>query len=205
MNKALFQSQLQRSFPASTDVPWPGLGSEPELQGQLLPSAPDWPRCLGPLQGGHCCSLELSWGFVSPGCKGGREGWGASSWQASTPSSQAQLALPELGCSRVSVFRLALESAKPRNVWLLYPCFSIQIAKRKSPTATCCVLCRHFSTKSASPESPPHSTLRSWIFDLISAGTAAGKISTFVTLELKCLSLYFVAITCKNFYTWNSK
>lgn len=96
---------------------------------------------------------------------------------ADTLSSQPQLALPELERSCVSVFRLALESAKPRNVWLLYACFSIQIAKRKSQTTTCCVFCRHFSTKSASPVSPSHSTLRSWVFDLISAGTAAGKLS----------------------------
>lgn len=51
-NKALFQSQLQRSFPASTDVPWPGLGSEAELQGTSPSrcSCPTGHPCLGPLQ-----------------------------------------------------------------------------------------------------------------------------------------------------------
>lgn len=90
-------------------------------------------------------------------------------------SGQPQHALLELERSCVSVFGLALESAKPRNAWLLYPCFSIQIAKRKSQTATCCVFCRHFSTKSASPVSPALTTLRCQVFDFISARITAGK------------------------------
>ena len=90
-------------------------------------------------------------------------------------SGQLQRVLLELQQSHVSVFRLALEAAKPRNVWLLYPCFSIQIAKRKSQMAACCVFYTHFSAKPAPPESLTHAARRSQVFDFISARTAAGK------------------------------
>lgn len=108
-------------------------------------------------------------GFPSMGCKGVREGWQASLCQASSS------VLPELQQSHVSMFTLALEAAKPRNVWLLYPCFSIQIAKRKSQMAACCVFYTHFSAKSVPPVSLAHTALRSQVFDFTSARIAVGK------------------------------
>lgn len=110
----------------------------------------------------------LPWGVKERGMR-------CSSWEANIWSGQTQHVLLQLEQSHLSVFTLALGSAKPRNIWLLYSCFSIQITKRKSQMATCCVFCRHFSTKLASPVSPTHTTLRSQVFNFISARTAAGK------------------------------
>lgn len=120
------------------DQPWPAWRSHDQdaalrlgCRANVLCAGPAPPATPGAFVG-DCCSLQFTPGFASPGCQGGREGWGATSWQADMLSGQPQHALLELERSCVSVFRLALESTKLSNVWLIYPRFSIQIAKRKS-------------------------------------------------------------------------
>lgn len=163
MNKSQFHSQ--RSVLASMEVPWLVLNSESGPQSTRPLWCPTfcqpWDACRGP--------STYPPGFPSMGCKGVREGWQASLCQASSS------VLLELQQSHVSMFRLALEAAKPRKVWLLYPCFSIQIAKRKSQMAACCVFYSHFSAKSVPPVSLAHTALRSQVFDFTSARIAVGK------------------------------